>query len=76
MVFSAPIENMNNIFYCLVKSTYVDFLALTLITTNYCSSTFISVTKYKIFTLISITACSNNTKSSLPSRKKEMSVKY
>ena len=38
MVFSAPIENMNNIFYCLVKFTYVGFLALTLITTNYYSS--------------------------------------
>ena len=36
---------MNNIFYCSAKSTYVAFLTLTLITTNYCSSTFISVTQ-------------------------------
>ena len=34
MIFSAAIENMNNIFYYSVKSTYVAFLALALTTTN------------------------------------------
>ena len=36
-------RNTNSIFYCLVKSTYVFFLTLTLITTNYCSGTFLAL---------------------------------
>ena len=43
MFYSTAIENMNNIFYCSVKPTYVAFLALTLITTNYCSGTFLAL---------------------------------
>ena len=46
MIFSAAIENMNNIFSCSVKSTYVAFLTLTLVTTNHCNSPFISVRWY------------------------------
>ena len=44
MLYSTAIENTNNIFYCSVKPTYVAFLALTLITTNYWRGTFFSVT--------------------------------
>ena len=49
MLYNPAIENMNNIFYCSVKSTYVAFLTLTLtlITTNYCSGTFFSVTWHR-----------------------------
>ena len=43
MLYSIAIENTNYIFYCSVKPTYVDFLALTLITTNYCSGTFLAL---------------------------------
>ena len=43
MLHSTAIENTNNIFYCSVKPTYVAFLALTLITTNYCSGTFLAL---------------------------------
>ena len=46
MIFSAAIENMNNIFSCSVKSTYVAFLTLTLVTTNHCNNPFISVRWY------------------------------
>ena len=42
-LFSTVIENTNSIFYCLVQSTYVAFLTLILITTNYCSGTTFSV---------------------------------
>ena len=44
ILLSTAIKNTSNIFFCLVKSTHVAFLALTLIITNYCSSIFISVT--------------------------------
>ena len=43
MLYSTAIENTNNIFYCSVKTTYVAFLTLTLIITNYCSGTFLAL---------------------------------
>ena len=43
MLYSTAIENTNNIFYCSVKPTYVAFLTLTLIITNYCSGTFLAL---------------------------------
>ena len=48
MLHSTTIENTNNIFYCSVKPTYVAFLALTLITTNYCSGTFLALQYHNI----------------------------
>ena len=48
LLFTIALENMNNIFYCSVKSMYVDCLgSLSLIATNYCSSTFIGVTRHR-----------------------------
>ena len=43
MLHSTAIEHTNNSFYSSVKPTYVAFLALTLITTNYCSVTFLAL---------------------------------
>ena len=42
-MFSTVIENTNSVLYCLVKSTYVAFSTSTLITTYYCSGTFLAL---------------------------------